>query len=144
MEIQKATKASRLLVKHHLRTLEDLGLIKVYSNLENEPRIPAEYRNAKVRGWVGLPPEYSQRAIQRYLAFFKKESPAELQAGIVDKWAARVEELLPVDLERKLSPIYEAIRKAGVPSALVAQVKDRVIGIRLKVPGPAGVEEADP
>lgn len=70
LEIQRATKASRILVKYHLQTLEDLGLIKVYSNLENEPRLPAEYRNAKIRGWVGLPPEYSQRAIQRYLAFF--------------------------------------------------------------------------
>jgi len=145
LEAYKNLKMSRGAVRNHLDTLEDLGLLKTYTTIQNKPELPAEYRNAKVRGWIGLPPEYSQRAVYRYLAFFKKESPAKLQAETVEKWASRVEELLPVALEGRLSPILVAIREIGVPPALVAEVKDRVIGMRVrKVPGPVGVEEASP
>ena len=72
LEITKATGISREAVKYHLSKLEDLGLIKVYTTIENMPKLAAEYRNAKVRGWVGLPPEYAQEAIKRYLTFFVK------------------------------------------------------------------------
>jgi len=149
LEISRALSISRQAVMWHLDTLENLGLVRVYATVENEVRIPAQYRSAKVRGWVGLPDEYSRQAIQRYLTFFKKErkTPVPSQIEAVEEWAVRVEELLPMDLEGKLAPVYEAIRKAGVPSPLVTEVKDRVIGMRVrKVPGPgvAGVEEASP
>ncbi len=75
LEIIKNLGLSRQIVVHHLQSLEDLGLLRVYTTTENEVRLPAQYRGAKIRGWIGLPPEYSQQAIQRYLTFFKKEKP---------------------------------------------------------------------
>lgn len=135
LEVYRSLGISRQAVMRHLDTLENLGLLRVYATVENEVRIPTQYRSAKIRGWIGLPPKYSQQAVQRYMEFFRKENKTEfsakLQAETVRDWAVRVEELLPVDLEGKLAPVYEAIRKTGVPSALIAQVKDRVISMRI-------------
>ena len=72
LEIQKNLKISRLAALHHLETLRTVGLVRIYTTLENMTRLSSKYRNAKVWGWVGLPPEYAQEAIKRYLAFFEK------------------------------------------------------------------------
>jgi DNA-binding Lrp family transcriptional regulator len=77
LEISKELGLDRQIIAHHLRTLENLGILKVFTTIQNEPRLPAEYRNAKIRGWVGLPAEYSQRAVQRYLAYFRKDQPVK-------------------------------------------------------------------
>jgi hypothetical protein len=52
-----------------------MGLVKVYATVENEKRIPSQYRGAKIRGWVGLSPEYTLKAKERYLEFFRKDQP---------------------------------------------------------------------
>lgn len=81
LELYRHLGVSRQAVMWNLNILEDRGLIRVYATVEDE-RLPAHDRGAKIRGWLGMPPECSQQAIQRYLDFFKKEVAAKPQEDL--------------------------------------------------------------
>ena len=112
LEVIKNLGLKRQIVVHHLQALEDLGLLRVYTTVENEARLPAQYRSAKIRGWIGLPPEYSQRAIQRYLAFFEKESPAKIGQYLLGREAENARARMQA---KEASRLFEEYMKDKTP-----------------------------
>ena len=144
-ELSKTLHINYQTVSRHVRTLVNLGVIKITSNVGKPYRVGSG-RPIPIYIMADADPSVAgiaQRRLGELIKSetFNKENFAKLQAETVNEWAARVEELLPVGLEGKLKPVYEAIRKAGVPPALIPEVKDRVIEMRVrKVPGPVGVD----
>lgn len=111
LEISTELGISRQTAMWHLETLENQGLLQVYATV-NDKRIPAQFRGAKIRGWVGVEPECSKQAIQRYLSYFFKDNPMSIvQRPEADKLAMLIKKrcgsLRELSFREHINPILK-------------------------------------
>lgn len=113
LEIWKTLNTNRETINHHLNNLETHGLVTTYATLQDIKVIPSQYRNTKIKGWKGLTPDYSNRAIQRTIRFFKKEP--EVYTDVEDRiWAFVSRERIPLSWTEIVKVIGERFPEVPV------------------------------
>lgn len=91
LELEKELGLSRELANHYRKILRSIGVVRDFTDIENHPQLPARYRNANVWGLEGVSPEFSVRAVERYLSYFRKDcvvGKVEDSVKLVDEFSA--------------------------------------------------------